>query len=217
MVDIFTAKCGEKPVRFVMIGGDLFVSKDDLFSLLKECFTPKIVSFSQMIMEKALEFLTDSADRKSAIIGESSIGLVVQFHAAGNIISTLSDLTDVAQDELRETAFRVNSIYIWYAETLSKVTEHFGITFMDSIELIKKRLDRINPAFVVDVYKDGECWIAECDKLHLVTEADSYEELTRRAAEIAEDLYIENGFGDTADGLRLSFRQEQNSIELLEM
>ena len=49
---------------------------------------------------------------------------------------------------------------------------------------VKKRLDRISPPYVVEVMYDVEdnipAWIGTCDKLHLVTEGRTYEELQQR-------------------------------------
>lgn len=55
----------------------------------------------------------------------------------------------------------------------------------------------------VSVYKG--IWAAECDLLGLVTEADSYEELTERALEIAPELAELNNVGTESEIIRLRF------------
>ena len=56
---------------------------------------------------------------------------------------------------------------------------------------VKKRLDKINPPYIVEVMYDVEdnipAWIGTCDKLHLVTEGRTYEELQQRVWEIAPE------------------------------
>ncbi|MDR1310929.1 MAG: DUF1902 domain-containing protein [Burkholderiaceae bacterium] len=64
--------------------------------------------------------------------------------------------------------------------------------------------------FTVTVIYDQECsmWIAECDALHLVTEASTYEALTERAWLIAPDLFLDNNLSGHVKDMRLSFVQE---------
>ncbi|AWK13290.1 DUF1902 domain-containing protein [Candidatus Fukatsuia symbiotica] len=66
--------------------------------------------------------------------------------------------------------------------------------------------------FNVTVTHEDRIWIGVCDDLGLVTEANSYEELTSRIWKIAPELYVENGFGDISDQIRITFLQEQESI-----
>lgn len=56
--------------------------------------------------------------------------------------------------------------------------------------------------FTIDVIEDAGIWIAECDAIGRVTEAASFEDLTRRVVEIAPEL---NGYPIEAGLLRLRF------------
>jgi hypothetical protein len=58
-------------------------------------------------------------------------------------------------------------------------------------------------------------WIAECDELGLVTEADSFDLLTERAWQIASELADANGRGIDVPNMHLLFQHEQAALELL--
>lgn len=60
--------------------------------------------------------------------------------------------------------------------------------------------------FVVNVTHEEGMWIAECDELGLVTEAESYEALTVRAWEAAPELVELNGLPVEPGDLRLLFQ-----------
>lgn len=66
--------------------------------------------------------------------------------------------------------------------------------------------------FNVEVCHDQEenVWVAQCDDLGLVTEAETYEELTERVWDIAPELFEMNGFTDDPACIRISFTQEQS-------
>lgn len=70
------------------------------------------------------------------------------------------------------------------------------------------RLDRISPPFIANVIFDPECsmWVATCDELRVVTEAPSYEAVTKRFWEIAPEIAADNGIPFTQDS-RVQFRQ----------
>ena len=57
-------------------------------------------------------------------------------------------------------------------------------------------------------YGDG-MYTAECEALHLVTEAESFERLTHRVWEIAPDMIEANGLDISAESLRLNFEFAQ--------
>jgi hypothetical protein len=59
--------------------------------------------------------------------------------------------------------------------------------------------------FTLQVAEHDGVWVAECDAIGLVTEADSFEELTRRAWEIAPELAELNGYHPRPGMLRLRF------------
>lgn len=68
----------------------------------------------------------------------------------------------------------------------------------------------VGTPFVVNVIRDEEMWIAECDELGLVTEAESYEALTARAWEIAPELAELNGVPVGPEGLSLLFQHYES-------
>jgi hypothetical protein len=65
---------------------------------------------------------------------------------------------------------------------------------------------------VVTVIHDPEdgMWIAECDVLHLVTEAPSFDALVARVKEVAPDCIECNAFPINPAALRLRFEFEQD-------
>ena len=69
--------------------------------------------------------------------------------------------------------------------------------------------------FTVTVIHDPEdgMWIAECDEIGLVTEAETYEKLTHRVWEIAPEIAVENGFAVTEASLRLSFQHTETRAD----
>ena len=69
--------------------------------------------------------------------------------------------------------------------------------------------------FAVKVIYDAEVhyFVAECDELHLVTEAPTFEGLTERVWEIAPDLLELNGIPVAPQNLRLRFELEQSPTE----
>lgn len=73
--------------------------------------------------------------------------------------------------------------------------------------MLVKRLDRTKPAFIVLVSRSDNVWVAECETLGLVTEADSYEELIER--DVTPELVELNGIDVDVDSIRLNFLQEQ--------
>ena len=192
MENIFSTKFGNFSLRFVLKDMDVFVSRSDLFCILRNCSTPDLATHIELIAEKGLTMLGDSMDRSGAILAESTIGPTINFLAVGNLLSSLSELVDLDNDSLRETAFRIKTLRDWYCEILVKVDKHFGRDFMDLLNSAKNRLDRINPALPVHVtYSDG-MYTAECDGLHLVTEAQTIDELQEVVWDLAPDMIEAN-------------------------
>lgn len=211
MSRIFTASFGPAPVRFTLHGGDLFVSKKDLYAVLMECFTPEIRRLGESFLDSGLTLLGDGQDSGGAILGNSEIGPALHFHAAGNLLSSLSDLTDVDSEALRESSFRVNALSTWYAVAVLQADKFFGRTAFDMIESVKNRLDRLNPAFSVVVTQCDGMYTAECDGLHLVTEAETFEELTERVWELVPDMIECNDLPYEPGDIRLRFEVSQGA------
>lgn len=207
----FQASFGDIPVRFVLIDGILHVSKADLYSILHECHTKAGREVFAAMFEAGLSFMGDAEDRKAAIIGESEIGQAVHFHAAGNLIFSISELTHADNKELRESSFRVNALLRWYASTLPAVHEHFNVEVKEVLKTVANRLDRIDPPLVVDVFYEDGIYTAQCDEIGLVTEEKTYEALTERVWEIAPELVEDNAPTVSIDNIRIRFQEVQTA------
>ena len=68
-------------------------------------------------------------------------------------------------------------------------------------------MNNTQQTFTVEVHFDdeSEMWWCECDALHLVTEAHSYEALVERATLLAPDIAAANGLNIA--GAQLRFEQ----------
>jgi hypothetical protein len=68
-------------------------------------------------------------------------------------------------------------------------------------------MSKTNQSFVIEVHFDDESgmWWCECDKLHMTTEASSYEALVQRATLLAPDIAKANGLD--ISGAELHFEQ----------
>lgn len=206
----YSAKFGDRELRFVTLSRELYVSRNDLIEAVRDCCTDYVKPVASTLVEKYMDMFTDSHDSKCAILSDSSIGPVIHFHAAGNLLDTMSDFNDTGNDELIESGRRINTLFLWFSDASYNANNYFGMTIFDTLGSVKNRLDRYSPPFVVTVTHDG-MWVAECDDLGLVTEAESYDELTNRVWEIAPELYEDNGLGKASDGIRIQFIQEQSS------
>lgn len=207
---IYIMNFGDKSVRFIMKNQELYVSRTDLTSIIKDCSTDKIKLMIEHMIDKWFTMCCDMHDRKTAVIGESYIGQVMHFHAASNLLDVLSDFSDVASDDLRETGFRIRTLFKWYINATSSANDYFGISLMDRMTSVKNRLNRLSPPFIVNVFHQ-DMWIAECDDLGIATEASSYDELTEKVWEIAPELYEMNGFEGDPECIRLSFVHNQGA------
>lgn len=214
MSKIYTAIFGHLPLRFALRSDDIFVSKNDLFAAILDCFTPDMRQHGEQFIESCLNFMADSEDKNSIILGESEIGPAIQFHAAGSLLSALSDLIDVDDHELRESSFRVTTLLRWFSSTLVQVDQHFGRGIREMLESVKSRLDRINPALPVIVTQGDGMYTAECDALSLVTEAKTFEELTEKVWELAPDMIDANNLAIDLETLRLRFEVQQDAYQL---
>lgn len=211
MSRIFTASFGVIPVRFVLSGADLFVSKKDLYAAIMECFTPEIRRLGEKFLDGGLALLGDGEDSDGAILGDSEIGPALHFHAAGNLLSSLSDLTDVDSEALRESSKRVAKLTEWYGEAALNADIFFGRTPYDMLASVKSRLDRLNPPLPVVVSWGDGMYTAECDDLHLVTEAKTFEELTERVWELVPDMIECNELELDPGNVRLRFEVSQEA------
>lgn len=223
---IYTAQFGAFPIRFVLKDGDVFVSRDDLFAAMNDCFVPNSREFAVQFFDFGLNMVGDSGDKRSTVLGDSVIGAAIHFHAVGNLLDSICDIArnpsvgaTEAGEDLRESCFRTHALLEWYLATLSQVDEYFGRSIAEMMSSVKSRLDRLNPPFIVNVSHDSECgmWIAVCDEIGLVTEAETYEELTERVWEIAPEIAVENGISITDETMRLSFQQNQAASDRISL
>ncbi|WP_179109955.1 DUF1902 domain-containing protein [Rodentibacter ratti] len=224
MKSIFTAKFGQFPLRFILKNDELFVSKTDLTAIFYDFFPVSHRTFVEELINNGIpNIIGDKHDITSGIVGQSEIGAVIHFHAVGNLVTSYSELTDAESEVLRNAAFQVRTFSHWYIKALSQADEHFGRTLEDLLMSVKNRLDRINPPYLVEVMYDVEdnvpSWIGTCDKLRLVTEGRTYEELQERVWEIAPEMHELQGYGKENDNIRISFIQTEshNEHQRLEM
>lgn len=215
MKSIFTAQFGQFPLRFILKNDELFVSKSDLIAIFYDFFPDSHRAFVDEIIHKGIpNIIGDKYDVTVGIIGQSEIGAVIHFHAVGNLVTSYSQLTDVDNDVLRNAAYQVRTFSNWYIKALSQADKHFGRTLEDLLMSVKNRLDRINPPYLVEVMYDVEnntpSWIGTCDKLRLVTEGSSYEELQKRVWEIVPEMHELKGYGKETDNIRISFIQTES-------
>lgn len=211
MSKIYTAHFGEQPLRFVVKDGALHVSRDDFYAITTECFEARTAPHAKRMLDKGMEYFGDSEDVRSSAIGESEIGAAIHWHLAGNILTTLGDLDTEANDSLRETAFRIKTLYQWLAGACTEAGDFFEIGFQQMMQGVKNRLDRVDPPFNVQVSQHNGWFVAECDALHLVTEAQSVEALTERTWELVPDLIELNNLSIDPDTVRLSFNLLQEA------
>jgi hypothetical protein len=68
-------------------------------------------------------------------------------------------------------------------------------------------------AYKVDVTQGDGMYTAECDALHLVTEAETFEALTARVWELVPDMIAANGLNIDVNSLRLQFNFTQSSVD----
>jgi len=212
MTKIHIAKFGDIPVRFVLPTGsiDMFVCKKDITQVLLTSCSPDVAPIFSLMFETSLTKFLDKADRKPSIVDIDTIGLVVHSHAIGTILNTLGSLHDM-DSSLRESAFRFNTVFKWYLKNTVMASNAFNLTLNDMLGSVVARLDRINPAYVVQVTHAEGMWIAESDALGLVTEAKTYEALVDRVWEIAPELLEMNEIDLHPDDLRLSFQHVESS------
>lgn len=215
MKNIFETNFDGLALRFVLKDDDVYVSRSDIVDIL--CDYPFDASIEQRraLFDSMVSLISDASDRTGAIISESTIGPVIQFHAAGNVTYMLAKfLVDSDSEFLKRKYKRINTFNVWYSSAVTSAYDHFGRTFMDMMISVKNRLDRVNPPIPVKVTYGDEMYTAECDELHLVTEASTIDELAQIVWELAPDMIEANSLPIDVDNLRLSFELPQNINEL---
>ncbi|CDH26096.1 DUF1902 domain-containing protein [Xenorhabdus bovienii] len=208
---IYSAKFGDKTIRFVVIKMELYVSRTDIVEIFRECAADYVKLEVNGLVDDWLKGMADAQDRKSAMLGESSIGPVVHFYTISHLLHTMSDFNESRNDELIALGRRINALFRWFSDASYQAHEHFGITIFEMLNSVSKRLDRLNDFFVVNVIHEGDVWVAECDELGLVTEAKTYDELTEQVWEIASELYELYELVGDSEYIRIKFVQEQSS------
>lgn len=211
MNNIYIASFGNIDIRFVNVGDDVFVSQGDFIRAMESCLTDDMKHIAGLFISGGVRIVGDVSDSRSAILGDSVIGPAIHFHAVGNILTSLVDMKNESNPSLRESCYRMNSLLQWYSIALSEADQYFGRDVADLLSSVKRRLDRLNSPFTVNVIHDGDVWVATCDELGLVTEAPDYESLTQRVWDVAGDMLDENDIDQDLECLRLYFVQEQVS------
>jgi len=209
---IFKAHFGDIPIRFVYLveRREVFVAKTDISLAINACMTEGMRRVSEKMTHDSFDVFTDKTEKARAILEVDTVGPIINAYSAGNLLHTLSEMTDVPNNDIRESAFRVHTLLCWYGEALGQVMDAFGLEVTDMMNMAYEHLEKHNQAFVVHVGKEDGVWIAVCDPLGLVTDADSFDELTSRVLEIAPELSELNGFDVIPEYLRLKF--EHNGI-----
>lgn len=210
MSNVYKVSFGEFPVRFVRVGSEVYVSRNDLYAALVDCFVLHAKDMTVEMLDGGLSLLGDSQDKRAVVLGQSEIGPAIHFHAVGNLLDSLSSLTDVDSDALRESSFRTHAVFKWYVATMPAVDSFFGRTFSDTLDSVRTRLDRLLPALIVNVTHGEGMFTAECDALHLVTEAATFEELTAKVWELAPEMIEANDLDIPEDSLRLQFEYAES-------
>lgn len=207
---VYSAAFGGIEIRFIHIPEHrtVYVCREDLLAAVKSCLFGMNDSAADRLLREGLEFFADAEDKTGALIEVDTIGPALNAHAAGNFLHAMTELRDTANAALCESAFRVHALFLWYCEAFSQANRHFGFSLNEMLAMVAKRLDRLNPPFIVRVSVHNGLWTAECDALGLVTEADNYETLVERAWEIAPELAELNAVGVDAEKLRLRFSHE---------
>lgn len=211
MNNIYIASFGNIDIRFVNVDDDVFVSQGDFIRAMESCLTDDMKHIAGLFITGGVKIVGDTSDSRSAILGDSVIGPAIHFHAVGNILTSLVDMKNESNPSLRESCYRMNSLLQWYTIALSEADKYFGRNVADLLSSVKRRLDRLNSPFTVNVIHDGDVWVATCDELGLVTEAPDYESLTQRVWDVAGDMLDENDIDQDLECLRLYFVQEQVS------
>lgn len=215
MNKIYTAKIAENTVRFTRIGCDVdaFVSQDDMRGVLEKCCTGDVLPVFGLMLDLAIRQFTDSQDRRGAVVATETIGPVINVYAMGNILTVLSDFKNVEPQGLRLSGQQFHSLLEEFTAAAGVAVIELGLSLNDLVVSANARLDRHFPSLVVEVTNDSGTWVAECDSLGLVTEADSFDHLKERVWEIAPDLAHDN-LPDLDPGLmRLQFRQIETACE----
>lgn len=217
-ISVFTDYFNSRPLRFILKDKDLFVSKEDLIQLLSDFMPQDYKEVADQMVSHGIPYVIgDKSDIASGIIGEREVGAVIHFHAVGNLIVLCSDLLEIDDAVLREAVQKAKELGSWYVAALSRAEKHFKLTKEDMLMSVKRRLDLINPPYVVEVMYDIEdnipSWIGTCDKLHLVTEGRTYEELQSKVWEIAPEMHQLQGFGKETDNIRIAFVQTETHAE----
>lgn len=184
-----------------------YVCKGDILDSIVSLSDLEAQTVVRYIFENGIKDFIDADEKKSLIIDKNEIGLCLDVYSIGSLMHVISEMHDEPQanDILRETSFRMNALLTWFTEAVTQAGNEFGVEIMDILTAVKMHLDKVNPAFQVEVTQDGDLWIAECDALGIVTEAESFEELESNTWGLVPDLVALNQVDINPDDVRLSF------------
>ena len=96
--------------------------------------------------------------------------------------------------------------------TLQNLAEQAHISVNEVINRLLANQQQDTP-FIVNVSVCDGVWTAECDTLGLVTESESYEQLIKRALEIAPELAELNAIQINPEAIKLRFLYEPSNLD----
>lgn len=213
MSRIYTAYFDNLPLRIVCFGKQraLYVSKSDFVAIANRLDNDLLPG--KQIMNTGLSEFIDADERRSMPIADNEIGLCCLGYAVGGLILTVAEFRTHEKEEVRELGYRYQSLLNWYSYTMTEAGKYFNLSIEDMMHTVVTKMNKTNPPFIVEVIKDEESkyWVASCEDLGLVTEAQTYEELTERCWEVVPDLIELNGLQVNPKDVRLRFENIENA------
>lgn len=208
---MFIANFGSLRVRFVTVDAPpvLCVSKADLVEVAVSVADQGLQGIFRHLVEKGIQEVLDRGDVRSGILGSDAIGPVLHHVSAGSFIHLWVTMPPSSPEPMMEYSRRMNTVFDWYMENLEIASRSLGLTWEDNFRAAVERLDRVNPALTVRVSHVDGYYTAECDALHLVAEAATFDELTESAWALVPDLIELNNLPIDPDQVRLRFEVVQ--------
>lgn len=211
MNTIYTAHLKNHPVRFVLKDGVLHISRSDFDAVASTCFVGGDEAVVKRVLDGGFRKLGVSEDVRSSVVGDDEIGAVVHWHLAGTVLHSMNEFGREQGGVYRETGVNALNLCMDLIALSRKANEYFGVDDAAVIYGVLERIERVAPPINVVVTEHDGWYVAECDDLHLVTEAQSMEELAERAWELVPDLIELNGLDIDPHNVRLSFNLLQEA------
>lgn len=193
-------------LRFVVDkNGFLYVSHKDLFNIVKTFDEADQIAKASYLLQRGVDDFLDNQDKTAQVINDDEIGLCYNIFALNTLSSSLADLHDVDSENLRSISYKFHAFQKWFMTAYMEACEFFDIDVNIVLQQAVRSMDKYNPAHIVQVSHIDGVWIAECDDLGLVTEADDYEEMVENCWSLVPDLVELNDIGVESDSVRLKF------------